>query len=203
MNNTNITKKQHFVPQFYLRYFTDQYGILQVLDVKNRRIGSPRSCSGVGYSDYFYAVKTGVQDDVSQQIEQWLQNLENIIAKELPVIIEKITEYKHINNKDRYILSAFMSMLWLRSPGMRFRLNKMEEDIAKKTMRFSTSERVDCYIKETGITMSDEKRKMFIKMIETGSYNINFNNVQHLILMVEKIYRGSKMLRLTESGYRK
>jgi hypothetical protein len=111
MSNTNITKKQHYVPQFYLKRFADEEGNLQVLDVKNNRLRSSRSYAGVGYSHYFYAVKTGVPDDTSQHVEQWLQEFENAIAKELPDIINKIINYEHVDDDDRYILSVPMSML--------------------------------------------------------------------------------------------
>ena len=187
MDNKSITKKQHYVPRFYLKRFADQYGVLQVLDVKHNRLGSPKSYSGLGYSLYFYAVKTGISDDVSQYVEQWLQQFENAIARELPSIIDKIINNEHIDDNDRYILAALMSMLWLRSPSMRTQLSKINEDLMKKIMGFYAPERVDRCIKETGIKMSDERRAKLIKIMETGSYDLRFNNVQHLKLMAETI----------------
>lgn len=192
MDNKRITKKQHYVPRFYLKRFADQHGTLQVLDVKNNRLGSPKSYSGLGYSRYFYAVKTGVPDDVSQRVEQWLQQFENAIAQELTSIIDKILNNDHIDDNDRHILAVLMSMLWLRSPSMRTQLNKMKESITKKIMGFYAPKRVNRYVKETGIKMSDERRAELIKTMETGSYSLRFNNAQHLKFMTETLgFNGS------------
>ena len=190
MKNKNITKKQHYVPRFYLKYFANTNGILQVLDIKNNRLSSPRAYSGLGYSYYFYAIETGVPDDVSQQIEKWLQKFESAIARELPSIISKILNDDHIDVNDRYILAVFMSMLWLRSPNMRTQLNQMEESMTKKIMSFCAPKRIDQYIKKTEKKISDKERTKFIKTMEEGSYKLRFNNAQHLKFMTETLGFG-------------
>jgi hypothetical protein len=189
-NNQNPTTKQHFVPKFYLKLFTKN-DKLQVFDVKNNRMGRPKTSSGVGYKPYFYGVKTGVADDISQHIEKWLLEYENMIANGLPAIIDKILNYKQITNDDRYTLSAFMSMLWLRNPVMRERLNKMQEDVTKHTMKFYTEERIDSYIEDTKKQISDDDRKKMIDKFETGNYKLEFNNAQHLRFMTENFGFGS------------
>ncbi len=193
MNNTktNITKKQHYIPRFYLKLFADQYSMLQTLDVKNNRLCSSKSYSALGYAHYFYAVDTGIPDDISQHVEQWLSQFENIIALELPKIIDKILTNKHIDDDDRYILSVLMSMLWLRSPNMRVRLNKMNEDMTKKIMGFYSSERAEHQIEKTGIKMSNKKHAELIKTMETGNYKLRFNNAQHLRFMTKTLGYGS------------
>lgn len=87
---------------------------------------------GLGYANYFYAAKTGVPDTISQQIEEWLKPRENFIAKELPRIINEILGNQHIKDDDRYILAVLMSMLWLRTPGMRNQLRRMEDDMTEQ-----------------------------------------------------------------------
>lgn len=184
------TKKQHFVPQFYLRFFADSQKLLQVYDIKNNRLGSPRSSSGTGYKKYFYAAETGVPDEASQQIEKWLQVYENTISQELPKIIDKILSHQHIDDDDKYILSALMCMLWLRSPGMRAQLNRMNEDITKQMMSFYVPERVDSLIKKDGVKMSNEEHLDMIKTLEDGSYKLKFNNAQHLQFMTRSFGFG-------------
>ena len=190
MGNKNVTKRQHYVPQFYLKYFTNEDGIIQALDIKNNRLGSPKPCSALGYSHYFYAVETGIPDDVSQQVEKWLQQFESAIACELPDIINKILNGAHINVDDRYILAVLMSMLWLRSPNMRTQLNQIEEDMIKKIMSFYAPERIDRYIKKTEKKISDKERRKFIKAMEEGSYKLRFNNAQHLRFMTKTLGFG-------------
>ena len=185
--NKIITKKQHYVPKFYLKNFTNQSGQIQILDSKNNRLCSPKSCSGIAYSPFFYAVETGVSDEISQHIEQWLKQFEDVIAREIPYIINRILDNKHIDSGDRHVLSVFMCMLWLRSPNMRTKLNKMEESMRKKVMKFYTPERVDNFVKESGLNMSEKEHAKLVKMIETGSYSLRFNNASHLKLMTETL----------------
>jgi hypothetical protein len=185
MNAPNPTKKQHFVPEFYLKFFADREKKIQILDIKNNRLCQPKSPSGVGYSSYFYAVKTGIPDEASQLVEKWLQRYEDTIAEDLPKIIDKISDYKHIDNDDRYTLSALMCMLWLRSPNMRTQLNNMNEDISKKVMGMHAPQRVDSMIEKIGVKMSEVQRAELIKTLKTGSYKLHFNNVGHLRFMTE------------------
>ena len=182
----NQTKKQHFLPQFYLKNFEDATGQLQIYDIKNNRMAKPRSSSGVGYKPYFYAANTGVADEVSQHIENWLGVFENIIAQDLPNIINKILTYQHINNNDRYILSALMCMLWLRTPSMRNQLNSMQENLMKQLMQFrEPKDTIDKYIAKTGKSISKERREELIKILGDGSYRLSFNNAPHLKFMTE------------------
>jgi len=190
MDDAQITKKQHYVPRFYLKYFADQSGSLQILNVKNNQLRKPRSYSAVGYSLFFYAIEAGLPDEVSQHIEQWLQQFENAIAQELPNIIAKILNSGHIDDSDRYILAVLMSMLWLRSPNMRAQLMGIEEGMIKKIMSFYVPEQVDHYIKETGVKMSAAERAEFIKTMETGSYSLRLNNAQHLRFMTDTLGFG-------------
>lgn len=182
-----ITKKQHYVPKFYLKNFTDQSGKIQVLDSKNNRLCSPKFCSGIAYSPFFYAIKTGVSDEISQHIEHWLKEFEDVIAREIPYIIDRILDNKYIDSNDRYILSVFMCMLWLRSPNMRIQLNKMEEDMRKQAMKFYTLEKVDNFVKESKLNMSEKQRMKLVKIMKTGSYSLHFNNANHLKFMIKTL----------------
>jgi len=122
MNTSNPTKDQHFVPKFYLKNFADKKGNLAVLKPKEKRIAKSRAYQGLGYGYYFYAAKTGVPDEISQQIEDWFHPMEDFIARELPRIINIILGNGHIEDHDRYIISVLMSMLYLRTPAMRNQL---------------------------------------------------------------------------------
>lgn len=80
MATPQITEKQHFIPKFYLKRFADNRGFLETIDVKKRQLGSKRPYPSVCYSSYFYAANTGVPDDLSQVIENWLQQIESAIV---------------------------------------------------------------------------------------------------------------------------
>lgn len=78
-------RRQHYVPQFYLRNFADGSGTLAVMDLDQgellRKRHSPRS---VCYADYFYAEKTGTPDLASQVTELAMEELEDKIAPLIP-----------------------------------------------------------------------------------------------------------------------
>jgi hypothetical protein len=187
MDTSNPTEKQHFVPRFYLRNFSDSNGLIRVLDVPNKRIGKPRPYQSVGYSKFFYAAKTGVSDKISQDVEEWLKVFENYIARGLPKIINAIDGLQHIEDDDRYFLSVFISMLWLRAPGMRDQLNKMHEDLLKQTMKINVPRGIERYLKETGKKWSPEEIEKIMKVVESGNYDVRFNNIDHLRFMVETL----------------
>ncbi|MBI4235577.1 DUF4238 domain-containing protein [Candidatus Peregrinibacteria bacterium] len=84
MKSPSPTKVQHFVPCFYLKNFADKDGYLEVLNIKEKRMGKRRPYQGLGYAHYFYAAKTGVPDIISQQVEEWFKPMEDFIARELP-----------------------------------------------------------------------------------------------------------------------
>lgn len=190
MAEENVTKKQHYVPELYLKRFANSREEVHTLNAKEWKVLPSRSYKGVGYGHFFYAAETGVADKVSQEVEQWLQKIETIIAKTLPGIIEKILGDKHLDNDDRYTLSALMSMLWLRSPGMREQINQMSEEMTKKIMSFYAPQRVDKFQKETGTELTPEAREQLIKAMEDGSYEVKFSNAQHLKFMLETMGYG-------------
>jgi hypothetical protein len=190
MTEQNPTWKQHFVPQFYLKNFADDKGFIQVLDVKNQRIGQHRPYPGVGYEPFFYAVNTGVQDDISQKIEDWLKSVEDWIALQLPRIIASIKGLKHVTENDRYILSVFMSLLWLRAPAMREEINKMQEELQKQIMKRHAPWLVDKFLADTGTTWSEKERTQVVDMLRKGSYGLKYNNVAHMELMVSSLGLG-------------
>jgi hypothetical protein len=152
MTNPNPVTTQHFVPCFYLKHFADEQGSLQVLNVKEKRMAKPRPYQGLGYEYYYYARKTGIPDDLSQQIENWLRPTENLLARALPGITNSILNNEHIKDKDRYILSVLMSMLWLRTPGMRRGIEQMEKQMAEQMSRFAGSEEIEQFKNVDNVT---------------------------------------------------
>lgn len=186
------TVRQHFVPRFYLKNFADEDNNLSALDVRNRRIGRPRAYQSFGYERYFYAIETGVADNVSQEIEIWLGRLETMISDALPGIIDKILAYKQITEEDRYMLAVLMSMLWLRSPAMRAWQAQASADLTKQLVRMSASERIDRFSRSSPTPISDADRVSLLEMMRTGSYDVRTNNVTHLKMMVECLgYNGA------------
>ncbi len=187
MANTNTTKKQHYLPEFYLKQFLNSQKLLNVYDKKNNRILKPFAPGGVGYEHFYYAVQTGVHDEISQHVESWLHAHEDIISEQLPGIIETIHSQRQINEDQKYILATLMCLLWLRTPSMRNSLNQMHEDLIKQIQQFNPERSVDNYIKKTGVAMTINQRAELIETIKQGKYKIHFSNIAHLRFMTQEL----------------
>lgn len=190
MPDRQITANQHFVPQFYLRNFTDQNNELHIFNTRDRRRMRPRGSKAVCQDTFFYAVETGIEDALSQEIEEYFQkHIEDPLALEIPLIIEKIEHFKQLTEKDKYTLAIFMNNMWLRGPAMRNMLNRTGEEMIKHVNRRrydhpSAQADIDETITELGITMNESEKSDFLEMMKTEDYRVNFSNAQHLEFML-------------------
>ena len=170
---TQITENQHFVPRFYLKRFAGE-GQIQIFDVRAKRIGKPRPYASVCYEKYFYAVKTGVQDEISQKLEGLFGKIENVIADSLPGVIEHAVD-RQLTSSDLDVLANFMSVQWIRTPHFRDLVQEVAgiglKQIVKKLaicggLR-SAAERLG---------MSGEQIEGMERFILSGQYNIRIPN---------------------------
>ncbi len=127
------TKKQHYIPKFYLKLFSDVKGFLEVFDKEINEFLKPKSIKSIGWKDYFYSLETGKEDEIGQVAEKYLGEWENIIAPKIQPIIQKIIQDKHITIDDKWWVAALLSLIWLRGPGMRQQLNDIDEEWEKQT----------------------------------------------------------------------
>ena len=183
-----ITKKQHFAPRFYFKRFAvDDF--LQTLDIQRGKLIRAQPYSGVCYADFFYAVETGKEDEISQMFEQFFGEIEDKFAKEYDNIIEAIWNYRPLTEKQLDILAWFMSSLWIRSPHMRNQVNKTMADGMKRltTLMASHPNFADGdkqALEEEGHKVTDEQIEDARKTLESGEYELTFdNNVNHLQLI--------------------
>ena len=188
---TQITKKQHFVPKFYLKRFA-KAGQIQVFDMRARRIGKPRPYVSVCYKRFFYAAETGVQDEISQAVECVFSQIEDVCDKALPEIIERAVSQQLINS-DLYVLAYFKSTQWLRTPSFRERLQKIQAETQEWMLKQRASlPGFQDYICSTadGREISDEQIEEVKRFIKSGEYDIRNNNAQHLNFIDEGKFNG-------------
>ncbi len=183
-----ITKDQHIIPKFYLKKFTNNKGLLCVLDTENKSILKPKPYAGVCYEKFYFAQKTGRKDEVSQKLEKAFQQVESHIAKKYNSICQKILNHESLNENDLYVLSSFMSMLWCRSKYMRTNVNV---GVSKFTVdAFSMMARHKKYpeylkriFKEMGKPVSDKKIEELRDFIINKKYTVDYGNWFHLAMM--------------------
>jgi len=198
-----ITKNQHWVPQFYLKKFANKNGKLDILDCDLKKVVVERAPKSVCSEEFFYSVNDK-KDDVSQQMEKEFQKIENQISSSYDRIAQNFVEFKQITSDDKLLISTFMSMQYLRGPYMRKQLKKNEESLIKQIMeiRFG-SENTDKIFndleKEIGNKINKKDRKDTIDFAIKGEYSIKTSNFSHLGLIGEmegfrNLFFGKKWL---------
>ena len=180
-----ITKNQHYVPQFYLKKFINSNGKLEILDCERRKIASPLTPKRVCRGKFFYAVKDGVEDEISQLIESEFQKTEDSLAKVYDEIIDRFVSFKEITLDDKMAISIFMSMQYFRGPYMRKQIRRMDESMIKQKarLRFGYEGSLDKFEKEIGEKISEEEKQEMINFIKSGNYKVETNNAGHLRIL--------------------
>ena len=200
MKNKQITKSQHFVPRFYLKRFALE-GLIQVFDVRAKRIGKPRPFGSVCYEKFFYAVETGVQDEISQAYEESFGRFENIIDKALPGIAERALN-RQLTDDDLDKIAGFMSAQWIRTRYFREWLNKMYCEILKQLFKKLPSfSGFPDYVRSTeeGRETTDEQMEELKRFIQSGAYEIpRSNNALHFKFMRNEDFIGFYKLLLAK-----
>jgi hypothetical protein len=135
MDKKETTRKQHYVPQFYLRQWCDKDGGFYPVKVENReppniRIFNNKSNpSRFCYENYFYAQHTGEKDETSQEIEKSFAEVESIFSKELPKLEKKILNNEQIIDEDKWHLSECALFLHFRGKNYRNESRRIFEEI--------------------------------------------------------------------------
>ena len=188
---TQITKDQHFVPRFYLKRFARE-GQIQVFDKRAKRIGKPRPYASVCYDKFFYAARTGVQDETSQAFEDLFGQIESVIADALPGVIKRAGDLELTNN-DLDSLAIFMSVQWLRTRFFRERVQKIYSDMMKWVLQMKTSgPRFQHSLRRMNDErdVSDEQIEEVKRFIQSGEYDLRFDNAPHLNFIDEEKIKG-------------
>ncbi|MEX1086919.1 MAG: DUF4238 domain-containing protein, partial [Candidatus Paceibacterota bacterium] len=183
----SITKRQHYVPQFYLKRFVNPDGKLNILDCERRKVVASRAPRSVCKEDYFYALN-GELDEVSQSLEEGLQKIETDIANGYDDVAKRVSDFKEITHDDKMLVATFMSLQYLRGLYMRKQTKRMDEDFIKKITRLrygsgNIHTSLDRLENETGEKLSEKEREELIEFAKSGDYRVETNNASHLQLL--------------------
>ena len=95
-------KKQHYVPQFYLRHFSDNDKIVYVYNINNKK-AFPMNVKNICQKDYFYC------DDSELELEQNLGKIERKQARIIAEVIRNLN-ISSISIEDKFYLHVFILM---------------------------------------------------------------------------------------------
>ncbi|NPA93099.1 MAG: DUF4238 domain-containing protein [Chloroflexi bacterium] len=109
------TKRQHYVPQFYLRKFSEDGNSIFVFD-KVRRAIFNSSIINVAQERYFFDLPEEVTGDEDPQIvEQVFAELETTYASLLDKLLQALVRKRRFNPKYKIQLAFFISIQFLRT----------------------------------------------------------------------------------------
>ena len=200
MKQKQITKNQHYVPECYLKQFAienpNQGFMVRAFDVRAVRIlERPFSTAQICWKKFFYAVETGVRDDISQALETVFGRIENVFSTALPGIINRAAA-QQLTFNDLDFLAYFMSVQWVRTPSFREWLQKVYSDYMKWriNVRASRPEFRD-FIRSTADDMgedqlSDEQIEEIKQRVQSSEYDVRWDNSPHLNFIDEQKVNG-------------
>ncbi len=187
--NEQITKNQHYVPQFYLRKFANNEDKLEILDCERRKVVAPRSPKSVCNEEYYYSANNKL-DEVSQALEKEFQRIESDISKVYDSIVKKFVNFEQITENDKMLVATFMSLQYLRGPYMRKQIQRMNEQMIKQITKLHFGSThihkfFDQHEKETGEKLTEQQRNEVIEFAQKGEYRVEMGNAAHLHLISE------------------
>ena len=149
-------KKQHFVPQCYLKWFADENQQLCVFDkfacksfkarvadiAQKHRLydflqESDEAIPSATDGDVIFSLK--FRDDMPdpQSVENALSKLEEDYAAAFADMQETIAKWKPLTPQQKYILSHFIAVQWRRTPAYRKSLIELYEKLTTKAWEVS------------------------------------------------------------------
>lgn len=171
------------MPQFYLRRFTNQQNLVEVLNRNSMKCERPRGTKKICSAEFFYGIETGIPDETSQMVEDWFQKMENFIGGNLDSIVEKILNNKQIEVADKWIVAFLMSMLWIRGREMRNQIHRIEKETTKWMLQTEYKIQPDRLFDEyekRGVTISPQLRAKLQEMMARNEFEIKPTNAMHL-----------------------
>jgi len=186
MSSVKRSQRHHYLPQFYLKGFTNAQGLLHVFDRLNEefRVEPPINTALV---KNWYTVKS--KGKKTDRIESLLAI--DIEGKAAP-IIERITK-RDIKLKDdeREILAVFAALMRTRIPAFDREANGVINTFSRWYAKFSlptvsaVEEDLRRFEKETGESMGDVAASEVFSMIQEDTYEIQVGRRGKIRLMLE------------------
>jgi len=130
--NKQWTKNQHYIPQFYLKLFSNSNWKIETLDKENKRILKSQSVERICSDTYFYSIETWKADMVSQILEHLFCFYENNFADIYDKLVDDILNYKTIENKELYELCTFVTISRVRWKYFRDQMKDSRNEIVEK-----------------------------------------------------------------------
>ena len=191
----NITKKQHYIPQFYLRRFTDDAGYLHIYDFEKQRYikSVPKE---FGYEKYLYETRLSKPNKMGEQF-LLTNDIENIFAKyegEFDSFLKKLDSKCTPNQRkgalilhgqEKDILRRFIANLFFRNPVTMdwMNLNEVPDDFFEPEAK----EKFNQFLEIIGGFNADELVLAAIKKVMITD-EFETNNIKSFVEKINGLY---------------
>ncbi|TGL46736.1 DUF4238 domain-containing protein [Leptospira kemamanensis] len=181
----NITKWQHIVPQFYLKEFRNEKNLIENYDISNKKFGQPKGTKPLCAEYFYYGAETGVQDEISQIVEEFLQSFETPLSKSIPILKKSLIGSSEITLEEKHIISLLMSMLYIRNNTTRNQIKQTTSNLTLEALKGIANVKgekrfFNYYERDTGSIISSSDKKDFLKALEENQIKIDVNNAPHI-----------------------
>jgi hypothetical protein len=161
-----MKKKHHYVPIFYLNYFTDNKGFVFVYDKEDNKIFSAKPES-IAFEKYYYTIEDESGEAGPEMVEDLFSQIETYGGQAFKRLIFKET----LNDKEKSNLCAFIACMFIRGPNYRSNVNNAFTDLTERIRRSVASN--ESLFNKTVIPHLKE---------EFPSYNISSEEIRKYIL---------------------
>ena len=141
------TKRQHFVPRFYLKEFARADGKLRVVDLQEGREYVP-SPENVAVETRFYDVRMDGQD---YSAEDWLAELEGDASGILQVLLDDLMAVTMLTEEQENTLARFIAALIIRTPFKRQEIDNTLDRMNSQIERMAKRQFVNQFGKAEGL----------------------------------------------------
>jgi hypothetical protein len=118
-----IVKRQHFVPQYYLKYFCDKDEMIWWYDKKSD-LSKRQKIREVGHQKYFYDI-----EDVNERqvFEQVLAELDGAFSAHLRTVNDTLEKYDYLLQEARFGLAQMIFLQQSRTPRHRAQYQQLAQ----------------------------------------------------------------------------
>lgn len=188
----NETKRQHYLPQFYLKGFTKEEKLWVYDREKNEfRIQTPVN-TAIEKDYYTFSDKKG---EKNKSVEKILADVEGRVVP----VFEKIKNQDSLNDDDKGIMSLFLSLFIYRVPEFEKLSNEIAQAISKFTMKnlISSKEQaakwIESYEKDTGKSF-DVSPEILFEYAQNPQFEIILDRNTTLRHMLDLSYKNTNWL---------
>lgn len=157
MKETNLPKKQHYIPQFYLKHFSQDKNKLWMYDKQSNNAKNIKwlTTKSIAFENNFYTYES--IEKTNETLEDMFCQMEALAAN----VIDKITNGVEINQQEKADISVFYGFLWLRTPQSKKKLNAMTtnlyEQVSRKSILMTPNKNIKDFFASKGMKMTDEE----------------------------------------------